>query len=205
MAAVVSLNVLLEAGRLWRGQAPLARPASPEPTGHAVLDAALPGGGWPEAALSEILLPADGVGELQLVLPALVRHTRAGRDIALVAPPYVPFPRAWIAAGVDFARVHLIAANAKDTLWASEQCLRAGCLAAVLCWPRQADDKALRRLQVAAESGRTLGFVFRDQRAALSASPAALRLQLQAEAIRVLKCRGGLAPTRAIPFPCVLH
>jgi len=60
MAAVVSLNVLLEAGRLWRGQAPLACPASPEPTGHAVLDAALPGGGWPEAALSEILLPADG-------------------------------------------------------------------------------------------------------------------------------------------------
>jgi cell division inhibitor SulA len=205
MAAVVPLSALLEDRRLWRGQTPLARTASSEPTGHAVLDAALPSNGWPEAALSEILLPADGVGELQLVLPTLARHTQAGRDIALIAPPYVPFPRAWIAAGVDFARVQLIAATAKEALWASEQCLRAGCLAAVLCWPRQVDDKALRRLQVAAESGRTLGFVFRDRRAALNASPAALRLQLEAEAIRVLKCRGGLPPSRALPFPRVLH
>lgn len=205
MAAVVSLTSLLEDRRLWRGQAPLVRPLSPEPTGHAALDAALPGGGWPEAALSEILLPADGMGELQLLLPALARHTQAGREIALVAPPYVPFPRAWRAAGVDFARVHLIAAPAKDALWASEQSLRAGCLAAVLCWPRQVDDKALRRLQVAAGSGRALGFVFRDRRAAQNASPAALRLQLEAGGIRVLKCRGGLAPTRVIPFPRVLH
>ena len=70
MGALVSLDTLLADRRLWRGQ-PTARPASAEPTGHAALDAALPSGGWPESALVEVLLPADGLGELRLVLPTL--------------------------------------------------------------------------------------------------------------------------------------
>ena len=197
MSAVVSLDVLLADRRLWRGQ-PDPRPASNEPSGHAALDAALPSGGWPESSLIEILLPADGLGELRLVLPTLVRHTQAGRDIALIAPPYLPFPTAWLAAGVDLRHMHVIEADAKQAPWAAEQCLRAGCLSAVLCWPRSADDKALRRLQVAAETGHALGFVFRDQRAALNASPAALRLQVEPGQMRVLKCRGSLAPVRPI-------
>jgi hypothetical protein len=199
MATAISLQPLLDGRRLWRGQ-PAPRPASNEPSGHAALDAALVTGGWPEAALTEVLLPADGLGELRLVLPTLARHTQAGRDIALVAPPYLPFPTAWLAAGVDLRHMHLIDADAKQALWAAEQCLRAGCLSAVLCWPRSADDKALRRLQVAAETGHALGFVFRDQRAALNASPAALRLQVEPGQVRVLKCRGSLAPARPIPL-----
>lgn len=204
MAAVVSLDSLLADRRLWRGQSTI-RPSSTEPTGYPALDAALPTGGWPEAALIEILLPADGLGELQLVLPALARHTQAGRDIAVVTPPYVLQPRAWQAAGVALPRLHRVDADARHVLWATEQCLRAGCLAAVLCWPRAVDDKALRRLQVAAESGRSLLFVFRDQRAAANPSPAALRLQIELGQLRVLKCRGGLAPTRPVPFTPSLH
>ena len=204
MAAVVSLGSLLQDRRLWRGK-PAAMPASAEPTGYALLDAALPTGGWPEAALIEVLLPADGVGELRLLLPTLARLTQAGRDIALIAPPYVPFPPAWAAAGVDFRHVQIVEADGKQALWASEQCLRSGCLSAVLCWPRQVDDRALRRLQVAAESGRALAFAFRDLRAARNPSPAVLRLQMEDEQIRVLKCRGGLAPVRPIPFPHSRH
>ncbi len=200
MSAVISLDAMLADRRLWRGH-PDPLPASTEPTGHAALDAALPTGGWPEAAVSEILLTADGVGELRLVMPTLARHSQANRDIALLAPPYVPNPRAWIAAGVDFRHVQVIQANEKQALWATEQCARAGCFAAVLCWPRQVDDKALRRLQVAAESGHTLVFVFRGQAAANNASPAALRLHVEPELLRVLKCRGGLTPSRPIPFP----
>jgi cell division inhibitor SulA len=204
MPAVISLDTLLADRRLWRGQ-PTPRPASKEPSGHAALDAALPTGGWPEAALVEVLLPADGLGELRLVLPTLARHTQAGRDIALVAPPYLPHPRAWQAAGVAFERVHLIDAEPRQALWATEQCLRAGCLSAVLCWPHKADDRALRRLQVAAESGQSLVFAFRDARAAVNASPAALRLQLGRGELRVLKCRGGQPPVAALPFPHPLH
>ena len=245
---VVALDALLSDPRVWRGQ-PMALPTPAQPTGHAALDAVLPWGGWPEAALTEVLLPADGIGELRLLLPTLARLTRAGQDIAIVAPPYLPYPAGWQQAGVDFAHMHLIDANARDALWASEQCLRAGCLAAVLCWPQHADDRALRRLQVAADTGQVMGFAFRDTRAARNPSPAVLRIAIEpihgepAESqerspgcarnpghlqhtipgccatratdapvsagaqvprvvtqLRVLKCRGGLAPTRPIPF-----
>jgi hypothetical protein len=207
MGQVIALETLLSDPRVWRGQPSPVLPAPTQPTGHAALDAVLPWGGWPEAAMTELLLPADGVGELRLLLPTLARLTQAGRDIAIVAPPYLPYPAGWLQAGVDFAHVHLVDANARDALWASEQCLRAGCLAAVLCWPLQADDRALRRLQVAADTGGVMGFAFRDLRAERNPSPAALRIAIDGPSsdgrpsqLRVLKCRGALAPTRAIPF-----
>jgi len=199
-AQVVALDALLAGRRVWRGR-PATLPASAQPTGHAALDAVLPTGGWPDAALTELLLPADGVGELRLLLPTLARLTQRARDIVLVAPPYLPYPDGWRQAGVDFARVHLVDASPRDALWAAEQCLRSGSLAAVLCWPRHADDRALRRLQVAAETGQALGFAFRDLRAADNPSPAALRVQFEqaqgAMQLRVLKCRGGNAPAQA--------
>jgi hypothetical protein len=98
----------------------------------------------------------------------------------------------------------VIEAAPRDALWAAEQCLRSGCLGAVLAWPRQADDRALRRLQVAADGGRTPGFVFRGLREAANPSPAALRIAVDAGTpprLRVLKCRGGNPPARALALP----
>lgn len=200
MASVVALNQLLDTRRLWRGQARAVSPNT-QPTGHAVLDAALPGGGWPEAALSEILHAKTGVGELRLLWPTLARLTDAGERVVLVAPPHVPYPQAWLAAGIDLRLLTIVSASGRDALWAAEQCLRSGCCGAVLCWPQQADDRALRRLQVAAETGQTLGFAYRSLHEAVNPSPAALRLTVEAqpEQLRILKCRGGLAPAQPIP------
>ncbi len=194
MGAVVALDTLFNGGRVWKGW-PAAPPASVHPTGLAALDAVLPSGGWPESALSEILMAKDGIGELQLVLPTLARLSTAGERIVLVAPPYTPYPHAWQNAGVDLRQLSVIQAEARDALWAVEQCLRSGSCGAVLCWPRKADDRALRRLQVAAETGQTLAFAWRSISEALNSSPAALRLAIEARPaqVRVLKCRGGLA------------
>ena len=202
MGQVVALDALLNEHRVWRGQ-PVARPRARQPSGHAALDDALPEGGWPEAALTELLLPADGVGELRLLLPTLARLTRAGQPVVLVAPPYLPFPAGWRQGGVDLAHLHLVDAAPRDALWAADQCLRAGCIGAVLAWPRAVDDCALRRLQVAADSGRALGFVFRDLRAAANPSPAALRLAIDGTPpkLRVIKCRGGMPPARTFDLP----
>lgn len=194
MGAVLALDVLLEARTVWRGQAPVRSEVSGQPTGHAVLDARLPGGGWPGHALVEVLMPADGVGELGLVFPTLARLTQAGERVLLITPPYRVHAPGWAYAGVALRQLHVVeAASDKDALWAAEQALRSAACAAVLCWPRQADDKALRRLQVASESGQCLGFAFRDAKHARNPSPAAVRLQLDRQRqVRVLKCRGGL-------------
>jgi hypothetical protein len=207
MSAVVPLSSLLDARQVWRGRAAPA-PAGEQPTGWAAVDAVLPSGGWPAAALSEILLPLDGVGELQLVLPTLARLSHGKRPVVLVTPPYAPCVAGWRQHGVDMRQVEIVTAIEADVLWAMEQCLRSGSCAAVLAWPRQADDRTLRRLQVAADHGQALAFAFRDRKHLPHASPAALRLELEAAPraqVWVRKCRGGSVPAQPVPLGRALH
>ena len=208
-ATTPSLDGLISERRVWRGQSAVTTPAIEQPTGWPALDAVLPTRGWPDGALSELLLPADGIGELQLLWPALARLSQPKDGvIALIAPPYHPYPPAWHAAGVRLGALQIIHTKTpRDALWAAEQCLRSGACNAVLCWPQQADDRALRRLQVAAETGQALGFAFRPLKAAVNPSPAALRIALDSmpRQLRVLKCRGGIPPARPIPFPQLGH
>lgn len=200
MAIVLALDALLASRRLWRGETPAA-PAAEQPTGHADLDARLPTGDWIAPGLNELLLPVDGVGELALLWPVLRRLTAAGERVVLVAPPYRVHAPGWVHAGVALRQLAVVQAAPREALWAAEQCLRSGACAAVLCWPQQADDRSLRRLQVAAETGRAMGFAFRDARTACQASPAPLRLQLEpGHRVRVLKCRGGTLPAQPVPF-----
>jgi hypothetical protein len=80
-------------------------------------------------------------------------------------------------------------------LWAAERCLRAGTCAAVIAWPGPGSERLLRRLQLAAEEGKSLGVIFGPTRNAANASPAALRIQLNAGrgklGVQILKRRGG--------------
>lgn len=198
MGAVASLDALLATRTLWQAGRNTSPAATGTPTGHPTLDALLPQGGWPRGALTELLLPADGVGELALLLPTLARQTQANARVVVVAPPYLPYAPAWQAAGVALEFLCVVEATPRDATWAFEQCLRSGACGAVLGWPAQADAQALRRLQVAADSGDCLGFALRDRRHARNPSPAALRLEHAADAQwHVRKCRGGPAPTRA--------
>ena len=202
--APMRVESLLRDPRLWRGQGAPVQPLSNHPTGYAELDASLPAGGWPDAALVEVLFSADGIGELSLLLPTLAALSSQDKPIVVIAPPYRAYAPAWQRAGVQLSQLHLIEANGKDALWAMEQALRAGCCGAVIGWPLRADDSSLRRLQVAAETGQTLGFAFRPMGAQDNPSPAPLRLTIRGThgdpELRVLKCRGALPPARPIPF-----
>lgn len=149
-------------------------------TGYALLDAQLPGGGWPVGALSEVLQPLAGLHEWQLVLPALAQATarRAGAVVA-VAPPCEPFGPALQAQGLPPERLCVVRAEAATAaLWAAEQALRCRDVLAVMAWVPQVQPAALRRLQLAAAQQRQLLWVFRPASAALQASPALLRLRL---------------------------
>lgn len=193
---------------IWRGGA-LARSGRPGiATGYAALDAELPGGGWPCGALTELLPQHEGIGELRLLGPALARLACAGKSIAWIAPPYLPYAPALAAAGIDLARV-LIVKTGKDgdTLWAMEQALASAACGGVLAWPRQIHYTQLRRLQLAAEGGRCLALLFRPPQAAREPTPAALRIALATDAgglaLSILKRRG--APrSRPILLPASL-
>lgn len=193
----MSLESLLQRADIWRGGA--APPAPALPSGFAELDAWLPGGGLPRGALTEILTEREGIGELSLLLPALARATKDERWLVFVAPPYIPYAPALARAGVNLARVLVVHPHAtRDSLWAIEQALRAGTASVVLAWLAHAESKALRRLQLAAEAGGSVGILFRAAAAAGDNSPAALRLKLELTggrgacvAVHILKRRGG--------------
>lgn len=180
----MKLDESLRRAGVWRaGELP---PIAARSTGFAPLDALLPGGGWPCAGLSEILTAEHGIGALRLVLPALAELSRAGRWIVWIAPPYIPYAPALDAAGVDLARLLIVDLPAAqdparhEVLWAFEQALRFETCAAALLWLDRVPANTLRRLQLAAESGATWGLVFRPRRCAAEASPAPLRLTLDA-------------------------
>ena len=148
-------------------------------SGHAALDTRLPGGGWPLGALTELLSNARGIGELGLLLPALIHLARSGRHIVWIAPPYLPYAPALAQQGLPPERVLLIhTERPQDALWATEQALRCPAVGAVLGWSAHIVDRSLRRLQLAAETGGTFGILHRPAEAAREPSPAALRLGL---------------------------
>jgi hypothetical protein len=190
------LDGVLKHPGVWRRSASAQHHVRALPTGLAELDALLPGGGWPCGALSEILFAHDGLGELALLMPALAELTRRRQRVIFVVPPYIPYAPALSAHGLDLRYVVQIQSTATEGAWSAEQCLRSGSCGAVLSWLPEADYTQLRRLQLAAESGDALAFLFRPARAAGKTSPAALRLQLHANAeqveIEILKCRGNL-------------
>ena len=198
---MAALKEILQRHPVWLGGSKAAfSPAVP--TGHPSLDQALPGGGWPTAALTEILPTQAGIGELQLVLPSLAALSWAGKRVVWLAPPHLPYAPALATAGVDLAHLAVVRApGRRDALWAAEQVLRAGSCHALLGWFRRAGYDELRRLAVAAEGSAAWVALFRPREAAGESSPAALRIALDPDgdalAVRILKRRGAPA---AAPF-----
>ncbi|GHD66001.1 translesion DNA synthesis-associated protein ImuA [Jeongeupia chitinilytica] len=184
-----SLDDVLRHPAIWRGeQGAVAQPCLP--SGHAALDAVLPGGGWPRASVSELVVRRPGSGELALLWPVL---RRCNQPVVLIQPPLLPYAPAWQAAGVALTRLIWVRpASRADALWAMEQALREPGCGAVLGWMDGVDDRAARRLLLASREGGGCGFLLCAR--AAGASPLPLRLALEATpagpAVRVLKRRG---------------
>jgi hypothetical protein len=206
-----SIELLLQQSpHLWRGRAPdCARGhADVFSTGFAELDAVLPGGGWPRGTLIELAPHCSGIGELTLPLPALQSIAREKKPIALVRPPYTPYAPALLRAGLPLKQLLWVAeSNDDDARWAAEQLLREGA-GAVLLWSDARDDRAMRRLQLAAETGHALAFVYRSPEALREASSAAVRIALRPAGtslhVEIIKARRGQPASVAMDLPWAL-
>ena len=199
---------LLEHPAIWRGRSAAQR--SGLPTGFATLDEYLPDSGWPRTGLIEILVSRFGSGELTLLVPALATLTRAAaaRWCVWVAPPLVPFAPALVSCGVVLDRIAVVGwqdarFRGDPGMWAFEQTLGSGACDAVLGWMRQVKARDIRRLQLAAERGRTFGVLFRPRRAAREATAAVLRLSIEplVAGVRLTILKGRSARRDALDLP----
>jgi hypothetical protein len=94
----------------------------------------------------------------------------------------------------------------KEELWAFHQSLHCQGVGAVLCWPEKLDSRAFRSLQLAAESGGTVGLLIRS--AEVRGHPTWSEVQLLVEAcpgekarrirIEVIRCRTGKPGSAAL-------
>ncbi|MBK8121645.1 MAG: translesion DNA synthesis-associated protein ImuA [Sulfuritalea sp.] len=195
-----SLAQVLQRPDIRRGDAFAVAPAPTLATGFARLDAELPGGGWPRGALTELLPEHSGIGEIGLLLPALAALTAAGQTVVLIAPPHGAHAPACAAAGIRLDCLRLVfPRRSRDALWAAVESLRCGGVTATLLWldalfRGYLPANSLRRLHVAVGEGGGGAFCFRPPQLAAEASPAPLRLQLQAAGeqlrVKLLKRRG---------------
>ena len=179
-------------------------------TGYAALNQVLPGGGWPQGALIEVLQPQAGLFEWGLLAPALAALQRQapGELTVLVGAPWLPFGPALGARFLDMRRllsIHGKSGDAPSLLWATREALQCADVQSVLAWLPDARSAHLRRLQIAAHAHHKQLFVFRMPRAQHESSPAPLRLLLEGVAgdscnlqVHVLKRRG---PPLAAPVP----
>ena len=182
--------------RIWRGDALGSSPEQVVSSGFNELDKALPGGGWPTHSLTELLLPAEGLGEIRLLSPSLKHITQSGRNILLINPPHIPYMNAWENLHIDSRRILIVrACNPAERLWVIEQGIKSAAFGAVISWLSEANPQAMRKLQVIARTTASLVFLFRRVSAQFEPSAAPLRILLglarrHTLSIRLLKRRG---------------
>jgi len=194
---------------LWRGCDMAGRGDHGQPTGYPQLDDILPGRGWPRHAIVEIITPQWGMGELQVLVPLMREVVAQGKWILWISPPYLLNSPALLQAGIDPGQVLVInlEISCKDALWSMEKALQTAGCGLVLAWQNWLPDRVVRRLQLAAEAGETLGILFQHRASKYSQSPLCLELKESLPAdrsrsrtaaastgITVLRARGSFRP-----------
>jgi protein ImuA len=207
---------------VWRGDA-LGSTAHPViASGHGVLDAELPGHGWPCRNLTDVLCAQGTQAEWRLLSPALARVIDLGGSVMLIGAPCTPHLPGLAREGLrDERLVRIVAPSLSERLWATEQALKARCFTAVLSWLPHARPEQIRRLQACASRHPGLAFVLRPAEARHESSAAPLRVMLDVGPcphplrIEIVKRRGpvlektlqlahwpeGLAPLLPMPQP----
>ncbi len=191
-------HLVREQAMLWKGSSLAQQHDAAVPaldTGFPALNRLLKTGGWPQASLLEIQVDEWGQGELQLLLPTMAALSQAGQQLAWIAPPYIPYAPALQAAGVDLDYLLIIEqSEPADIAWAAEKCLYHASAAMVLFCLPLADARHIRRLQLAANAGNSLGILLHQ--GPVRQTPVPLRLKThyveQGLHVEVLKSRFGL-------------
>lgn len=206
--AAATVDQLLQRNpALWRGCEMAGQGKGGRATGFPELDAMLPGRGWPRSGLMEVIAPHWGSGELQLLLPLMRSIIAQGQWVLWLSPPYLLYAPALVQAGIDTRQVLLVdlETSCRDALWTMEKALQTRNCGLVLAWQNWLPGKVVRRLQLAAAAGDTLGVLFKHRISAHSPAPTRLQIRDRTSGrahtseteVTLLKARGNFRPLSA--------
>jgi hypothetical protein len=169
------------------------------PTGLHSLDAILPDGGLPTAAVVEWICDQPGIGGASLALQCARPFLQMSGCLAIVDGNHEFHGTAAVSSGIAMSRILLIRPeNPADSLWALEQIALSAGVRVVMCWLDRVSSTVLRRLQLAVERSGVTVFLIRSNAAMNQPSWSDLRLHMKAEtaaenfgtiAVRVLRSR----------------
>lgn len=171
-------------GQIERSQR-LEREVGRLSTGLGALDQLLPGGGLERGTLIEWLSAGEASGAATLALAVTARVLEQGGVLVVIDERREFYPPA--AAGLGIPLEHTVVVQPGTTraaLWALEQSLRSRAVAVVLGWIDCLHEHAFRRLQLAAETGGSLGFLLRPIACRAAPSWAEARLLVSALPLR---------------------
>lgn len=172
-------------------------------TGCMALDCLLPAGGLRRGSLVEWLSEGSGTGAGTLALLAARQALPGKGPLVVIDRPAEFYPPGAAALGMAIEELIVIQPrHARDDLWAIEQVLRCEGVGAAWCRLDELSDRALRRLQLAAERGGSVGMLLRPAAVRRSATWADARFWVEPLAaaegrrwrVELLHARGGQAP-----------
>ena len=181
-------------------ESPASADISTQSTGFSELDNLLPGGGWPASGLVEIVSRHRAIGELQLLMPLLRLRSHQQQSLLWITPPYTLHGPALANSGINIRNSFVIPSQTRcnNALWSIEKALQSNECGMVLAWQNWLSARVVRRLQLAANEGNTLGVLFHQR--PVPHSPARLQLEISAAPlaadggrqlnVRLLKAKG---------------
>ncbi|MEZ6091191.1 MAG: hypothetical protein R3C05_24850 [Pirellulaceae bacterium] len=141
--------------------------ASAISSGVSSLDDVLPQKGYPPGSLVEWIDSGQAGGAAWLSLLGAARaYKHSGNKVVILDPDRTFYPPAAIACGLPAEAMILLQPQSSDDLiWAMDQSLRSSAVSAVWGKLDRLEDIDARRLQLAAETGGTLGMLLRPAKA----------------------------------------
>jgi len=176
-------------------------------TGVDAFDQLFPRGGLPVGTLIEWLSEGEGIGSAMLSLAVGVKLLEKGGALVVLDGHGEFYPPAAAHLGIPLERTLVVQPrNEREVLWTAEQALRSPGVALLWVRAKNLNERAYRRLQLAAEIGGGLGFLLRPVAQQHQPSWAWARLFVKAVRdeevqpsiarwwrIELLHCRGGPA------------
>lgn len=164
---------------VWRGfQLAGRQSVEAESTGFSALDGLLRANGWPTDGLIDLALQHYG-SEWLLWLPWLQQQMQAGRMVALINPPWLPYAASLVQAGVVLDQLLIVSPQNNAQLMASwRDIAKANVCSGVLAWAQTLSYPELRKCHLLAADHKGLFAIHRPWMTQRQSSPAVLRIGL---------------------------